>query len=206
MPRATRANAQQQFTGSRRLAGVGRVFRGGISVKCVAFNDIAIGVKLCPGEVNFSCGVIHGNGATVGGEDGKGLLRPRCVTFARCRGPVVITLTADRHPFAIATVNFAVALNARRAVALTYRRPVPELQGNAVGVHQVDLFVDRGLDKNIALILTVRYCAQLQRLVIQRTAVIIDTVHARSEVTALRSGNIQGPVQLQIACHVHQIV
>ena len=159
MPRATGANAQQQFASSRRLACVGRVFRGGIRVKRIAFNDIAIGIKLCPGEVNFSRGVVHGNGTAFGGEDGEGLLCPRGVTFTGCGGPVVITLAADCHPFAIATVNFVVAFNARRAVALIDGCAVPELQGNAVGVHQVDLFVDRGLDKNIALILAVRYCA-----------------------------------------------
>ena len=47
---------------------MGRVFRGGIRVKRIAFNDIAIGIKLCSGEVNFSGAQFDADGYVVKGD------------------------------------------------------------------------------------------------------------------------------------------
>ena len=206
LSRATGPDAQQQFTGARRLTRMCGRFGGGISVERIAFHDIAVGVKLCSGEINVTFGVIHGNGTAFGGKHGERFLRPRRVTLAGGCCPVVVALIANRHPFAIAAVNLAVAFNARFTVTLVDGCAVPELQRDAVGVDQVDLFVDRGLDKNVVLILTVWHRAQLQRPVIQRAAVVIYTVHTRSKITALRRGDVQRPVQLQVAGDSNQVI
>ena len=111
----------------------------GRSGKCdaIALDNVAIGHELHAGGCYLSQAVIHRHRTCCPGKDGEGGVGEGSVDRAGLVGPVVI---AGRSlPHTVAAVDHAVVLRAGSAV--------PIVEGQAFRVDEVDLVIDRGLDR-----------------------------------------------------------
>ena len=162
----------------------------------IALDPVTIGRELHGHGADRAQAVVDRDRARRSGEDRVGAIAVGGVEGAGCLRPVVVAGTV--LPAAVAAVDQVVELGSGIAV--------PEVEGQAVGVDEVDLLRDRGLDVHVAGRRPVRQRADQQPVVGEAAVVVDHPVDAGTEVAAGGLGDIERAVERQVAADVDQVV